>query len=449
MKVVIIGAGNVGIAIAEAASQSNDVLVIEKDAVRAEKANSVLQVSVLLEDGSNPKVLADAIDRMGADIVFSAVPDDGINIFICSAAKAIKPGIISVACIRNTDYMMDDIPGVDSVISPESITAERIVSCAMLENAVSFERTGTAGLCLVTFKIEDGHQVVGRTVMDLELPPECTVVAIVREDETDLTVATAEVKAGDRLILLGTWDAAVAFNRLVGIKKEAREFVVLGAGPMARTVAKDIDECPGRQFVKLIDNDLALCKLAAHELRDVVVVNGNTVDPMFLRSESVNHADVLISLSDMDERNLLASMTALRFGNRKIITRYNTDEYEEIFKYAGIESTIGYHRVIINAVTEKLAEISDRKGEAVMILDNPSDHFFGIRVDGGSPLLDMFLGDVSLPEEVCIPAVLRDGEVIYTRLGTRFLGGDLALVYAHEAADYRLSAVFGKHTPEM
>ena len=155
MKVVIIGAGNVGIAIAEAASQSNDVLVIEKDAVRAEKANSVLQVSVLLEDGSNPKVLADAIDRMGADIVFSAVPDDGINIFICSAAKAIKPGIISVACIRNTDYMMDDIPGVDSVISPESITAERIVSCAMLENAVSFERTGTAGLCLVTFKIED------------------------------------------------------------------------------------------------------------------------------------------------------------------------------------------------------------------------------------------------------------------------------------------------------
>ena len=124
MKVIIVGAGNVGMASAEAASRNNDILMIDKDPVRAEAAKNTLPVSVLKEDGSNPKILKEAIERTNADVILSSVPDDAINLFICVAAKNIKPDIRTIACIRNPDYMTVEMKSVDLLVSPESITAE-------------------------------------------------------------------------------------------------------------------------------------------------------------------------------------------------------------------------------------------------------------------------------------------------------------------------------------
>ena len=106
------------------------ILMIDKDPVRAEAAKNTLPVSVLKEDGSNPKILKEAIERTKADVILSSVPDDAINLFICVAAKNIKPGIRTIACIRNPDYMTVEMKSVDLLVSPESITAEKIIKMA-------------------------------------------------------------------------------------------------------------------------------------------------------------------------------------------------------------------------------------------------------------------------------------------------------------------------------
>jgi len=447
MKIVIVGAGNVGLASAEAATRNHDVLIIEKDPAKAEIAKNTLPVSVLREDGSNPKALRGAIERINADVVLSAVPDDGMNLFICMMAKQIRPSVRTVACIRNPDYMSSSVnhAGVDLLISPETIAADKIVKLAMLENAVTFDDLGFMNLCLTTFRVEKGHDIVGKTIMNLGIPHNCSVVAVYRGDDVLISVATEEIHADDRLCVLATWDATLEFNKLIGIKKEAREFVILGAGPIGISVAKTIAKDPKKRFVKIIENDLEKCKAASRLLSDVIVVHGDIVDPLVLHSESVDRADVLISVSSMDEQNLLACMAALRFGISKIITRYTTKEYDEIFKYTGIESIVGYHKVIINEITKNLEVDSS----ALIIMEHPDDFFFSVTVDETMPLMQHYLGDVTLPEGVRITAIIRDGKLIFPRLGTMFAKDDRLLVYTHMVDPVQLSRVLGHETPEL
>ncbi len=366
MKIVIVGAGNVGIASAEAAVRNNDVLIIEKDPAKAEIVKNTLPVSVLKEDGSNPKTLQNAIERINADVVLSAVPDDGINLFICMMAKQIKSTVRTVACIRNPDYLSGSAEksGVDLLVSPETIAADKIVHMALMENAVSYDDLGLMNLCLVTYRVDKNHDIVGQTVMDLELPKDCSIVAIYRGDETILTVTTAEIHAGDRVCVLATYDGAVGFNKLVGVKREAREIDILGAGPIGLAVARTLMNNSKKRFIKIIDNDLEKCQNASRQLSDVIVVHGDFVDPLILRSENVDRADVLITVSGRDEQNLLASLAALRYGIPKIITRYMTKEYDKIFKYTGLESIVGYHKVIINEVTKHLYQVKNSDSES-------------------------------------------------------------------------------------
>lgn len=449
MKVIIVGAGNVGMASAEAASRNNDVLIIDRDPARADAAKNTLPVSVLKEDGSNPKVLREAIERMDADAILSSVPDDTVNMFICVTAKSIRPNIRTIACIRDPDYMAADFNSVDILVSPESITAEKIIKMATLENASTFDRLSMKNMCVVTFRIENGQNVVGKTVIDMDIPENCTIVAIYRGDETILDVATTELRNNDRICVMGTDEGIQKFNDAIGVKKAVREIVILGAGKSGIEIGKTLCSSPEKYFVKVIDDDLARCREAAKVLKEALVVNGPVVDPLFLRSENVDRADVIISVSHMDERNLLACMTALRFGTRKIVSRYSMEEYEEIFKYAGIESVVGYHRVIVNEISRRMVIAIDKSSSGFIRMERPDDFLFGVDVRHGIPICSMMLGDIHIPEGVRLVAVIRNGVTFYPELTTRFLEGDRILVYTHMADAVKLSALLGNQIPEL
>jgi len=446
MKVIIVGAGNVGYTSAEALCKVHDVLVIEKDALKADNAKSTLSVSVLHEDGSNPKVLKSAIERVDAEVILSALPDDAINLFICMMAKRIKASIRTVACLRDPDFEVrttsEGAEGVDLLISPEFIMAEKINKLATLENAVKYDYIENMEVALVTYRVDRKNDLVGKIVMDLEIPDNCSIVAVYRGDSVILNNESVQIHVDDRIGVLGDIDAIEAFNRMMGVEKDAKEFVILGATISGIAIAKLLSQSGKKRFVKIIDKDESACRNAARALSDVVVVNADIVDPVILKSENVNRADVIISVSPMDERNLLACMAALRFGTNKIITRYSTEEYEEIFKYTGIESIIGYHRVISNEVTKNL--IYDES--AILMLDNEDEYFFSVTLDKKSMLTGHCMGDVKIPDGVRLVAIRRDNNMIYPKMNTMFLDGDKVLVFTHAVNPIRLTKFLGQET---
>jgi len=447
MRVVIIGAGNVGFTSAEALSKVHEVLVVEKDIVKAENAKSLLNISVLHEDGSNPKAIEAAITRINADIILSAIPDDSLNLFICMMAKRIKKNILTVACLRDPDYTvktsMEGEEGIDMLISPELITATKIEKLATIENAVTYDYISSMNIALATFRVEKGHKLVGKVVLDLEIPKECNIIAIYREDLTILKSETAEIHAGDRICVLGDIKALEQFNKLIGVEKEVKEFVILGASIVGVEVAKLLSRSGKRRFVKIIEKDEALCRTAARDLEDVAIVNADFADLTVLRSENVPRADVIISTSTMDERNLLACMAGLKFGTSKIISKYSSQEYEEIFKYAGIECIIGYHRVITSEITKNL--VFDER--AILTIDRDDEFFFSVTLDKSSLLTGNRLGDINIPEGIRVAAIKRDGVMIYPRLDTDFKEGDKVLLFTHMVNPVKLSKLIGQATP--
>ena len=447
MKVVIVGAGNVGFTSAEALSRVHDVLIVERDAAKAENAKSLLNASVLHEDGSNPKVIEAAIERIGAEVIISTIPDDAHNLFICLMAKRVKPSIKTVACLKDPDYIVktseEGTEGIDLLISPELITSEKIEKLAVLENAIMYDHIFSMNIDIATFRIEEGHNLVGKVVLELDLPPDCNIIAVNRGGNIILNNETTEIHAGDRIRIIGSAESIAAFNKLIGIKKEAKEFVILGASVVGVETAKRLIQSNKKRLVRIIENDEALSRNAARELANVSVVNGDFIDMSVLRSEDVQRADVIITASSMDERNLLACIAGIRFGTRKIISRYSNKEYEKIFRYTGIESIIGYHRVIYNEITKNLT--SDEN--AVIAVEGDREFFFSVTMDRPSDLLGNRLGDINMPEGIKVAAIRRGETVIYPRMSTVFRKGDKVLLFTHMANPVKLSRLFGRSPP--
>ena len=195
MKIVIVGGGNVGQATAKAALSGNDLHVIEKDATVAENIRNVLPVSILNGDASNPNTLRNAIERISPDMLISAVREDGINIFVCSNAKRFNKDVRTIACIRNPEFLdKEGYEGVDVFVAPDDLSSDKMIKVALLENAVNYEKLYFKDYSLTTFKIERGHQIVGKTVMNIALPEDCTIVCIYRGDKAITEISTTEVK---------------------------------------------------------------------------------------------------------------------------------------------------------------------------------------------------------------------------------------------------------------
>ena len=447
MKVLIIGAGNVGLAAAKAAIAGNDVHLIERDVNVAETAKSALPVSLLKGDASNPSVLKSALERIKPDVIFSAVKDDAINIFVCVNGKHFRPSVRTIACIRNPEFLdVDTYDGVDYLVSPDKLSVEKMINTAMLENAVNYEKLDIEDYGLTTFRIERGHDIIGRTVMNLDLPKDCAIVAILRGPLTITEISTVEIHEGDRIVLFGTRGATEAFNKLIGIKKEAREIVILGAGHIGLSIAKQISQRDDKMFVKIMDDDMERCREASKQLRTAIVVRGNIVDPQFLRSENIERADAVISVTDIDERNLLACMTSLRFGIGKIVSRYSIEEYEGVFKYAGIESVIGYHKLIMNEVAKNL---STTEQSSVHVMEQPGCHFLSFKLDNSSPIARKYYGDVVIPNGINIFAIRRNNTTLYPILTTKFEVGDIVLLLTHKIDPLQLTNLLGKNAPEF
>ncbi|MDR0509220.1 MAG: NAD-binding protein [Candidatus Methanoplasma sp.] len=447
MNIVIIGAGNVGFTSAEALSKTHNVLIVEKDVTTAENAKALLNASVFHEDGNNPKVIEAAVKRIDADIIITATQDDGHNLFICFMAKRLKPSIKTVACLRNPDYIVktskEGLEGIDLLISPELITAEKIEKLAVLENAVAYDHVPNMNMDIATFRIEEGHNLVGKVVLSIDMPADCNIIAVNRGGNAILDNEITEIHAGDRIRVLGSPESIIAFNKLIGVKKEAKEFVILGASVVGMEIARRLIQSNKKRIVKIIENDEVQSRNAARELTDILVVNGDFIDMAVLRSEDVQRADVIITASPLDERNLLACIAGLRFGTRKIISKYSNRDYEKIFRYTGVESIVGYHRVIRNEITKNL--VVDEN--AIIAVEGDDEFFFSVTIDKRSDLLNNRLGDVNMPEGIKVAAIRRGETMIYPRMNTMFMEGDKVLLFTHMANPVKLSRLFGHNTP--
>ncbi len=446
MEVVIVGAGNVGYTVASALSRIHKVTVIEERESRFDDIKESLDVNAYHGNGASPKVLESVIGPH-TDMILAVTEQDEINMFSCIAAKAIKPSIRTVARIRNPDYIYKDkrtgsYLGADHIISPEILTAEKMAHIAMIENAVDFDEIKSMGLQVVSFLVRNRHRELHeRHLQDLKIPADCSIVSVYRGDEILIVKEDLKLAPGDRINVIGLPAAIKEFNRMMGMRNEARDFVIMGGGIIGRTVASRLEK--EKTYIRLFESDEEKCRMLSRKFDHVLVINGNAVDPRNLREENVGKTDVLLCATDSDEKNLLSCLIGMKLGVEKVVSRYTMREFEEIFHMTGITGAIGYHRVVANEVFKRM--IPDQ--EAVLLMHAEGEEFVSIAPMAKSRILGVPLGDVKLPEGAHIALVMKGDKMIFPRLDTVIEEGDSVLLFAYKTKISKLESLFATSVP--
>ncbi len=445
MHVIVVGAGNVGYTIARMLSKQHSVLVIEDDLKRYDYVVNHLNVGALNGNGASPKVLKSVINE-DSNLLLAVTERDETNIFTCMMAKQINPKLVTVARVRNPDYiegaMASKFLNVDHIISPEYLTAVKLMRIAMFENAIGCETIPSLGVELAMFKVTGKKEsVVMVPLREMPIPEECKILIIHRGKQIIVPTGNDVLMKGDQVTIVGKGQAIADFNRMLGILREPRDVVIIGGGIVGEHLATMLEK--ERLSVKLIENDEDRCRILAKKLSKTVIINDNGSDPSVLRNENVSMADVLICATENEEDNLLASLIGKHLGVSKVISRYSKREYEEIFGMSGIDASVGYYHVVANEIIKETVH----NYEVMLLLEKFSEEFFDLKVTAGSRIVGKKLADIDMPKMSAIALVVKDGKAIIPSPETVIEEGDKVFIYALQSAIAKLEWMFKANIP--
>jgi trk system potassium uptake protein TrkA len=436
VRIIIVGAGQVGSSIAADLADAHDIVVIDLDGDRVEQLTYSLDVLAVQGDGTSLSTLEEAgIEE--ADMVIASTDDDETNIVVGSTTHAVSDAF-TVARVKNTEYLRTwerskGAFGVDFMVCTNLLAAESIVRVVGLPAARDVDTFAGGSVQMAEFEIPEGSPVNDRTVAEADHFDSLTFAGVIRDDEVELTGGESVLRAGDRVVVIGSPDSVRDFATSVSPDEPpgtAEEVAVIGGSEIGYHVARLLGE---RGFPsRLIEQDHERARQLAEELPDTTVMESDATDLGFLERERIGEADFLVAALDSDERNLLVSLLARRLGVERTVAVIETPEYVDLFEAVGVDVGINPRTVVAEEITRFT---HDGGAENIAIIESDRAEVLEIEIDTESVLADRTIRDsvADLPTGVVIGAITRGDEFITPRGDTHISPGDHVIVFADES----------------
>lgn len=428
MRVVIIGAGEVGRSIAAALQTDHDVVVIEKDPERLQLLQE-LDVLGIAGNGASLKTLKDAgADR--ADLAIASTDIDEVNIVACAAAKQLGTKI-TVARVQDAEYLQTwrrGYLGVDEMVCSELITSHAIADVIGLRGARLSDEFANGKILMTETVVEENSPLIGLRLREALIPPQCNVASIIRGNSVIIPHGDDLLLAADRLVLIGTPEAVHEFHRRLTSFPTVKEVLIIGGGRIGFRLAQ-ILQTRGLK-PKLIEPDEERSRWLAENLPQTLVFHGDGTDIELLEREGLHRCDVAVSVIGTDERNLLCGLLLKRMGVPQVIVRVEDSDFITIFERVGIDIAINPRRLI----AEEIIGFTRGRIEKSLSLEQDRAEVLEIEISAASPLIGVPLGQAGLPVGVLIGAIVREGRVIIPRGTDALQPGDHAIVFSTKEA---------------
>jgi len=435
VRVIIVGGGEIGFALAQALAGKHDVVVIDNEPVVADRFESV-DVQFLVGPGTSAELLGRAgIDR--ADILVACTGLDEVNIVTCAIANRL--GSPRTFCFVSREDFLEfqhdqkglEQFGIAHVVWPEAQLAADIERVIGTPGALDAEVFADGAIRLVEYRLEPGSSVVGR-IGDQHLPHGSLIVAVRRGDDFFIPRGNSELAAGDKVVIMGTPDALHEVRRRVTTGGDLRRqrVTIIGGGDVGLRLAERLDTKTDLDVV-IIERDPARGELLASRLRRALVLNGDGTDLELLESEDIGRSDVLVSVIDNDERNLLASLLGRQLGVRRILTRVSRRANLRLFERVGIDVALSARGA---AVAWVLHQIQGGSTRLLAVVEQGAGRILELEVPAAYAA--RALRELDPPHNSIIGAILRGSEAIVPRGLDRVQPGDRLIVFTtHAAAD--------------
>ena len=308
MQILVIGAGKVGITLAEELlSEEHDLVVIDRDEEVLQRCQDTLDVMCVHGNGANAKTLIDA-GVSHADIVIAATASDEVNMLSCLIGKRLGAKY-TIARIRDPEYhesqtLLQHELGIDLAVNPDRAAALEISRLLRFPFASNIESFAKGLVEMVEFRAQAKDVVVGCRLRDLNarLPglPRVLYAAVEREGVVTIPTGEFQIEVGDRVFVAGDQITITSFFRYIGRDtRQVRKVMITGGGRVSYYLAKLI--VPAGMRVKMIEIDAEKAAKLAQDLPQVEVLHGDGTNQELLTQEGLEHMDAFIALSSRDE----------------------------------------------------------------------------------------------------------------------------------------------------
>ena len=417
MRIIIIGAGEVGSEIAAKLSgEQHDVIVIDKSDDALEKLAN-LDLITLKGNGASLDLL-DSSDFKSTDLVIAVTQIDEINVMACLLAK--KYGAKhTIARVRQTEYgneyrsLTGEGLGIDVIINPELVAATEILKVVKNTSASETELFARGKVQMLGFRLTAESPLIDIPLRDLKFNSSL-VAGVNRHNKHLIPTGNMTLEVGDHIYLIALTGQHPSYDWVTGKPRAKFEkIIVLGAGKVGKHTARILSKYhrTGVQ-VKLIDKDLVRCKEVALALPNVMVLHGNGTDVDFLLQEDIENTDAFIAVSGSDEVNILSALLAKKLGAKKTIVEINRPDYALLVDNLDIDTAIR-PRLLTAARISKLV----RRGGiiSVTILGEDQAEIIELKADPKAPAIGRTLTDIEFPEGVLVGAIYRGENTIIPR----------------------------------
>ena len=439
MKILIVGAGEVGFHIASHLARENkDVVIIDKDPAAIRHVSDNIDVQVVNGSGSSPVILEESGIKE-AEILLAVTDSDETNLVACLVANLISPSTKKIARIRHADYdkynetFREHAPHIDTLINPEVEVVKTIdrlikVPCAAEVEEFSDGRVKFVGIHLdksarlVDVRLSDIYAVTGK-----QSP---LISAVVRDEELIIPRGNHRLKAGDLIYFISEKDRLIESLSIFDKHVEPIDRVmIIGGGSIGFRLATLLEK--DSVYTKIIEKNPNRCTELAEKLNKAVVLHGDGSDQELLRAENVRNMDVVVTLTNDEETNILTSLLAKRMGAPKIITKISKFSYFPLMSMIGLEQVVSPRLSAINTIIQhmrrgKVLSTKSIKGEQAEIME-------AVALET-SDIVGKPIKEISIPEGTLVTGIIRNDTVIIPTGESVIEPGDRIIIFAKRQA---------------
>lgn len=415
MKIIIIGAGQVGATLAEnLASEDNDITVIDMDGNRLRELQDRLDIQTVEGNGAHPDVL----DRAGcndADMLIAVSNQDETNMIACQVAHTLFKTPTKIGRVRSSVYahypalFNDQAIPMDVRISPEKEVTKHLSRLIRYPGALQVMEFANGKVQLVVVKAEKGGPLIDQPISYLKehMPSILTrIAAIYRDGKSISPDGNTHIRANDEVFFLTAQsDVLDVMSELRPLDTPYRRIIIAGGGNIGERLAQSLEK---EYRVKIIERDPERCRYLSETLNNTIVLNGDASKQELLLEENIESTDVFCALTNNDEANIMSSMLAKVLGVRTVMTIINNPAYVDIVQEGMIDIAISPQQTTISSLLSYIRRgdvvnvHSMRKGAAEALEAVAHGDYRSSKVVGRS------IANLNLPDGATIGAIVRE-----------------------------------------
>lgn len=439
MKIVIVGAGKVGLELCMALSEENhDICLIEKNQTRYNNIIESADITGIVGNGAFHSVQKEAhVDT--CDIFISVTAQDEVNIIACILAK--KLGAKSTfARVRTPEYVefmrdMESSLGVNMMMNPDFEAALEIYRILQYPSALSVEPFAHGKINLVELPVEGGSVLDGINMIQFRQKFPDLIVCVIQKNNTfSIPEGRTVLSKDDRCFITGKHEDLNKLYKELGTLDKIRSVLIVGGGRLSNYLLELLKN--SKKQIKVIEQNESAATKIASKYSNVSVILGDGTDQTLLSHEHISKYDCLVALTGIDEENIILSMFANTVGVPRTITKINRLSLIPIIGSFGIQSVITPAKIGATAILRYIRSIdsaADRSQiESLFRLNDGSVEIMEFLVKSTFKDTDVPLKDISFLPGVLIALIVHEGKLVFPTGNDKISVGDRIIAVAKD-----------------